>query len=58
MGRLGILFMIVLGFNCSHEPSTEYDLMISNVNLIDGTGNRLQEGVSIAITDGKIQVES
>lgn len=39
---------------CSYNKSDQFDLVISNVNLIDGTGKPLQTGVSIGITDGKI----
>ena len=34
----------------------QFDLVISNVNLIDGTGGPLQTNVSIGIRDGKIAV--
>lgn len=46
--------LVVLG--CDHNEEYIYDLIISNVNLIDGTGSPLQRDVSIAIIDGKIQV--
>lgn len=33
---------------------TEYDLVIENVNLIDGTGSAMQEQVNLYVRDGKI----
>ncbi len=39
---------------CINKPSVDYDLVVSNVNLIDGTGSQMQKGVSIGIKDGKI----
>lgn len=39
---------------CSHEEAEKYDLVLSNVNLIDGTGNQMQENVNIYIKDKKI----
>ncbi len=55
MKRLGVLMMILLGFGCRPEPATEYDLIISNVNLIDGTGSPLKEVISVGIKEGKIK---
>ncbi|WP_416864775.1 MAG: amidohydrolase family protein [Imperialibacter sp.] len=46
--------VIILLFGCKQKPSNEFDLVISNVNLIDGMGNPIQEGVSIGIKEGKI----
>ncbi|BFP43471.1 hypothetical protein FGF1_43160 [Flavobacteriaceae bacterium GF1] len=54
MKQLGVLIMVILGLGCRPEPTAEYDLVISNVNLIDGTGSQLQNGVSIAVIEGKI----
>ncbi len=39
---------------CSKETLPDYDLVVSNVNLIDGTGNPMQRGVTIGVKDGKI----
>ena len=49
-----IFLLIILGCNQKEHPT--YDLLISNVDLIDGTGNPIQSGVSIGINNGKIQV--
>ncbi|TMU55104.1 amidohydrolase family protein [Flagellimonas algicola] len=46
-----ILFPVLLA--CNSTPSDELDLIISNVNLIDGTGMPVQT-VSIGIKNGKI----
>ncbi|MEQ8303015.1 MAG: amidohydrolase family protein [Cyclobacteriaceae bacterium] len=47
---IAILFLV----GCTSKQTDQFDLVISNVNLIDGTGKPLQSGVSIGITDGKI----
>jgi len=49
-------FFITLIFlsGCNKKQSFDYDLAISNVNLIDGTGSQLQKNVTIGIRDGKI----
>ena len=39
---------------CSIEQSEKFDLIISNVNLIDGTGNPMQKNVNIYIKGKKI----
>jgi len=49
---LPLLALSIVG--CIQERTEPFDLVISNVNLIDGTGNPMQKGVSIGITDGKI----
>ena len=50
-----ILFtLLFLVFGCFNKPLVEYDIVISNVNLIDGTGSPLQREVTIGIKDGKI----
>ena len=41
------LLMVITA--CSLEQKPEYDLIISNVNLIDGTGSAMQESVNIFI---------
>ena len=55
MKNIGSLILLILAFSCNQNKSYDFDLIISNINLIDGTGGPLQEGVSIAITDGKIR---
>ncbi|MEQ8363984.1 MAG: amidohydrolase family protein [Cyclobacteriaceae bacterium] len=47
-----IIFLLLLG--CSSHPPTAYDLIISNVNLIDGTGRDMRSNVNVYIQDGKI----
>ncbi len=39
---------------CDSKNVNTFDLVIANVNLIDGTGNPMQKKVSIGIKDGKI----
>ncbi len=48
------LIIALLGFGCRSEHPESYDLLISNVNLIDGSGTSMQENISIGIKDGKI----
>ncbi|WP_456461752.1 amidohydrolase family protein [Reichenbachiella sp.] len=55
MHKLSPIFLIAcLLFNCSDKDNTVYDLIITNVNLIDGTGADLRPGVNIYIKDSKI----
>ena len=52
-----VIFCFVLScvlFGCNSDKKTPFDLVISNVNLIDGTGNPIQTNVSVGIRDGKI----
>ena len=51
---LPLLLSLLLA--CAPNQSDQFDLVISNVNLIDGTGRPLQTNVSIGIRDGKIAV--
>ena len=49
------LFIALLFLSgCTKKQSIDYDLIVSNINLIDGTGNEMQNGVTIGIKDGKI----
>ncbi len=48
------LITVVFLFGCNSDRNVEYDLLISNVNLIDGTGNAIQKEVSVGLTNGKI----
>ncbi len=43
---------VILG--CSSPPHDRLDLVISNVNLIDGTGKPMRPNVSVGVRDGKI----
>ncbi len=54
MKHLITLILILFLVGCTSEQSDQFDLVISNVNLIDGTGEPLQSGVSIGIIEGKI----
>lgn len=49
-----LFIAIVFLSGCINKPSFEYDLVVSNVNLIDGTGSEMQKGVTIGIKDGRI----
>jgi len=53
MKQLIALLSISLFLGCSSK-SEDYDLVIANVNLIDGTGSPFQTRVSIGIKEGKI----
>lgn len=52
-----LLHMLVLMFlmACSATPES-FDLIISNVDLIDGTGSPLQENVAVYVKDGRISM--
>ncbi|WP_411029689.1 amidohydrolase family protein [Spongiimicrobium sp. 3-5] len=51
-----LIISMIIGASCKKEVAakTNYDLVISKVNLIDGTGKDLQENVNIYIKDSKI----
>ncbi|MEP3209694.1 MAG: amidohydrolase family protein [Maribacter sp.] len=46
--------MLILISGCRNNPEVEYDLVIKNVNLIDGTGTSIQKAVTIAIDNKQI----
>ena len=46
--------LVVLLMGCSPEQSAQFDLVISNVSLIDGTGGPVQTRISIGIKDERI----
>ncbi|MDC6389226.1 amidohydrolase family protein [Maribacter sp. PR1] len=54
MNKIMFLITVVFLFGCNSDRNVEYDLLISNVNLIDGTGNAIQKEVSVGLTNGKI----
>jgi imidazolonepropionase-like amidohydrolase len=54
MRKLTILTISLLILGCSKKKSADNDLIITNVNLIDGTGSPMQEEVNVYINDGKI----
>lgn len=47
-------FFVFLLFGCEPSEKPAYDLIISNVNLIDGTGSPLQKGINVYVKDGSI----
>jgi len=49
---LSLFFVLILTGCSSNQP--EYDLIISNVNLIDGTGKPLRPNTNVFVKDGKI----
>ncbi len=49
-----MLCLIFLYFSCSNSIGIEHDLIIANVNLIDGTGADLKENVNVYVKDNKI----
>lgn len=52
---ISILLIGCLGcLGCSFNRSENYDLIISNVNLIDGTGSPMKEGINVYLKDGRI----
>ncbi|MEP2023539.1 MAG: amidohydrolase family protein [Reichenbachiella sp.] len=55
MNKLSPYFLVLCLFlGCSDKETIVYDLIITNVNLIDGTGSDLQQGVNIYVKDSKI----
>lgn len=52
-----VIYLMVLSLlpNCSSNKAPAFDLIITNVNLIDGTGSPLQSGMNVYIRDGRIQ---
>ena len=49
-----ILLLVVSG--CESEPQETFDLVISNVNVIDGRGTPLKQNMHIGIKDGVIKL--
>ena len=47
-----IIFIIIIG--CKKSPQEKYDAVISNVNVIDGTGTTMKANVNVYIKDGRI----
>ena len=51
-----LFIVIILLSSCSSKKSEDkYDLVVSNINLIDGTGNPLIEHANVYISDGRIK---
>jgi imidazolonepropionase-like amidohydrolase len=53
MKAIALLFLVAI-MACTSVTEPEFDLVVENVNLIDGTGARLQEGVNVYIKKGSI----
>ncbi|MGB5817905.1 MAG: amidohydrolase family protein [Saonia sp.] len=51
-----LLISIIVLIGCNQEKKNEinYDLVISSVNLIDGTGNDIRQNVNVYIKDSRI----
>ena len=54
MKNLILLLPVLFLLACTGTEKAEYDLIISNVNLIDGTGSALQENVNVHVRGSKI----
>nr|WP_321237567.1 amidohydrolase family protein [uncultured Psychroserpens sp.] len=54
MKILSFIFLFSL-MTCSSEKLEEYDLIIANVNLIDGTGSEIKTGVNVYIKENIIE---
>ena len=52
--KLLAFFTCICLASCATRQAEQYDLIISNVNLIDGTGNPIQQETNIYITGDKI----
>lgn len=53
MHKIWLLIGLVLTFSSSPYKAIDYDLVISNVNLIDGTGNPIQREIFVGIKGAK-----
>ncbi|MEZ4796741.1 MAG: amidohydrolase family protein [Flavobacteriaceae bacterium] len=53
MKNIGLI-LILLVFSCSKSTEETYNLVITNTNLIDGTGSEIQPNKNIYIKDGII----
>ncbi|MDC6406149.1 MULTISPECIES: amidohydrolase family protein [Maribacter] len=54
MRYLIYLVLVCCFVACTSNQQHRFDLVISNVNLIDGTGKPIQSNVSIGIKDGRV----
>lgn len=48
------ILLLIFTLNCSNQNPVEFDLVISNVTLINGTGGAAQPNSNLFIKDGKI----
>ena len=54
--KYSYLFIFIFIFGCTKSSNKKYDHIISNVNLIDGTGTMLKSNVNVFIKDGRIDL--
>ncbi len=54
MNKSVIVILCLISLGCSNQ-SIDYELLISNVNLIDGTGKPMQRGVNVYINNGRVE---
>lgn len=52
--RLINLLICICLVACSNTEPEKYDLIITNVNLIDGTGTPLRKAVNVYISENRI----
>lgn len=54
--KISILLLLIVGtlISCESEAKEEFDVVISNVNLIDGTGKPLRQNINVYIKDSLI----
>lgn len=48
---LTIVLALLIGMSCTTNRIPEYDLVITNVNIIDGTGTPVQQGANVYVKD-------
>ncbi|MGB5819686.1 MAG: amidohydrolase family protein [Saonia sp.] len=54
MKKSTFLIVLLVIYGCNSKQPVAYDMVITNINLIDGTGNELQKEMSIGVKEGKI----
>lgn len=54
MKRIIIILILITVPGFAFNDKGKYDLIITNVNLIDGTGNHMIPGAAVFVRDGKI----
>lgn len=52
--KYSYLIILVFIVSCTERPNKKYDFIISNVDLIDGTGATLKSNINVYIKDGRI----
>ena len=53
IGILPVILLLIISA-CSDYSTPEFDLIIANVSLIDGTGKEIQSGVNVYVKDSTI----